>query len=229
MKIPRLSWQRVRLNTQCCSDIQWWASFLASWNGIAFFPDSLQGGHTLVSDASGSWGCGAFVGESLEWFQLKWPDAWADMHIAAKELYPIVIGAAVWGSQWTGLQVLFLCDNQAVVSTLSSRAVRDPMLMHLIRSWRLTLSSTMRPATSQENVMRPQMPPREFSHPIPCCSPGAQGDPHPATVAAVRHFTVVDISNLERLARREPTNSQLGPVQHLATCIRTVSCRFFSD
>ena len=133
MKIPKLSWQRVRLNTQCRSDIQWWASFLVSWNGIAFFPDSLQGGHTLVSDASGSWGCGAFVGESLEWFQLKWPGAWADMHIAAKELYPIVIGAAVWGSRWTGSQVLFLCDNQAVVSALSSRAVRDPMLMYLIR------------------------------------------------------------------------------------------------
>ena len=133
MRIPRLSWQRVRLNVQCRSDIQWWACFLSQWNGISFFPSSLHGGHTLVSDASGTWGCGAFVGESLEWFQIEWPNSWANIHIAAKELFPIVIGAAVWGSQWSGSRVLFLCDNQAVVSALSSRAVQDPTLMHLIR------------------------------------------------------------------------------------------------
>ena len=125
MRIPRLLWQRVQLNVQSCSDVQWRACFLSQWNGISFFPSSSHGGHKLVSDASGTWGCGAFVGESLEWFQIKWPD----IHIAAK-LFPIVIRAAVWGS---GSWVLFLCNNQAVVSALSSRAVRGPTLIHLIQ------------------------------------------------------------------------------------------------
>ena len=133
MKAPKRSWQRVRLNEQCRSDILWWATFLADWNGISFFPNSLRRGPSMVSDASGSWGCGAFRKDSLEWFQISWSPAWLQRHIAAKELFPIVVGSAIWGSHWADSQVTFMCDNQAVVRSLTSRSVRDPTLMHLLR------------------------------------------------------------------------------------------------
>ena len=93
----------------------WWSMFIQDWNGIALFPDLLAGA-TIISDASGSWGCGAFSTSSLKWFQLQWPPHWASTSIAVKELIPIVVSAAVWGSTWHGSIVQFKSDNQAVVA-----------------------------------------------------------------------------------------------------------------
>ena len=73
----------------------------------------------MTSDASGSWGCGAFTSAG-EWFQLEFPESWNDIHITVKELLPIVIGAAVWGCQWKGLTVTCQCDNAAVVAVVNS-------------------------------------------------------------------------------------------------------------
>lgn len=122
----------VRLNAQCKADISWWSIFLDDWNGVAFFPSSSPG-PVMVSDASGSWGCGAFVKGSLRWFQLQWPQAWQAVNIASKELLPIVVGAAIWGPTWSGTQMLFLSDNMAVVQALTARSAHDHRLGHLLR------------------------------------------------------------------------------------------------
>lgn len=47
-------------------------------------------------DASGSFGCGAFV-SSLGWFQLQWPVDWHVFNITDKGLVPIVLASALWG------------------------------------------------------------------------------------------------------------------------------------
>lgn len=99
---------------------------------MAFFhPESVP--TTVVSDASGSWGCGAFDTRSGQWFQLQWPESWLAVNIAIKELIPIVIAVAIWGHQWSKGRVHCLSDNMAVVWALSSRAVWDPHLSHLLR------------------------------------------------------------------------------------------------
>ena len=59
---------------------------------------------------------------------------WAGLNIAAKELLPLVIGAAIWSSSWHGRCVNFITDNQAVVQVLSSHSARDPHLAHLLCS-----------------------------------------------------------------------------------------------
>ena len=52
----------------------------------------------FTSDASASWGCGAFIYVG-EWFQLELPSSWDGIHITIKELLPIVIyGAASGGN-----------------------------------------------------------------------------------------------------------------------------------
>ncbi len=58
---------------------------------------------SLTSDASGSWGCGAW--QNSNWFQLKWDEHSVQLHIAAKELIPIIIAAIVWGKNWKGCRV----------------------------------------------------------------------------------------------------------------------------
>ena len=94
---------------------------------------SKTSGPTITSDASGSWGCGAFDHTSGQWFQYPWKEAWLPVNIAVKELLPIVISAALWGSRYKGCTVTFESDNQAVVSALTTRSVRHPHLMHLLR------------------------------------------------------------------------------------------------
>ena len=80
--------QADHLNIQCRSDLAWWYCFVESWNGVNFF-HSLLSGPSIVADASGSWGCGAYSKQSLQWFQIPWPTEWSDTNIAIKELFPV--------------------------------------------------------------------------------------------------------------------------------------------
>ena len=123
----------VCLSLSSRADLEWWYQFASSWNGVAMMtmvrrenPDVI-----LVSDASGSWGCGAYCDQN--WFQLKWVEPMASSHITVKELAPIVVASAIWGSSWKGLTVKALCDNEAVVSILNQGTSRDSDVMHLMR------------------------------------------------------------------------------------------------
>lgn len=126
---------KIRLNKGFRSDLKWWSCFLPMWNGQGLFRATLGSsyGATLTSDASGSWGCGAYC-SSGEWMQLKWPGSWSGIHITVKELLPIVVCVAIWGQQWRGLTVRCRCDNAAVVAIVNSSRSRDERVMHLMRS-----------------------------------------------------------------------------------------------
>ena len=121
----------IRLNAGAKADLLWWRTFLQDWNGTSFFP-AVGPSTEVVSDASGSYGCGAFS-LSHGWFQLQWPDSWSSTNIAAKELVPVVIAAALWGKEWKGRCACFRSDNMAVVDILKSRTSKDHLLMHLLR------------------------------------------------------------------------------------------------
>lgn len=124
--------KRVRLNVETRADIAWWKSFLPLWNGYSLTThDKLA--YYVTSDASGSWGCGAINNANKQWFQVEWPQEWLDSNIVIKEMLPIVIGAAIWGQSWKGRRVHFVVDNMAVVSSLSKRRVKCPLLAHLLR------------------------------------------------------------------------------------------------
>ena len=86
---------------------------------------------SITSDASGGWGCGAFLGE--EWFMLRWSDHYKDCHITAKELVPIVIAAAISGRSWEGKTIQAWCDNAAVVHIVNHGSSRNQEAMHLAR------------------------------------------------------------------------------------------------
>jgi len=98
----------IRLNRSFRSDLAWWDLFLESWNGVSLLrPAKLAvPHHHLYSDASGGFGCGALWG--TQWFQFKWPQSYAEVTIAPKELVPIVMACMIWGSCWQG-KVVHLC------------------------------------------------------------------------------------------------------------------------
>ena len=123
----------IRLDEGFKSDLAWWSLFLESWEGTAMMSPSKPPipTSTVTSDASGSWGCGAF--RDNQWFQLAWPDeATSQQSITLKELAPLVIALGIWGAQWRSQVVRCLCDNAAVVSILRSRTSRNKEVMHLL-------------------------------------------------------------------------------------------------
>ena len=121
----------IRLNCQFRADLQWWSTFAERWNGVAMFPSPAQPAFIVTSDASGSWGCGAWSGSS--WFQFEWPQPASDDHIWFKELFAGLLACAAWGERWRGSRVEWRCDNQAVVHAVAGRSCRDQTMMHLVR------------------------------------------------------------------------------------------------
>ena len=87
----------IRLNTLARTDILWWYFFMDRWNGISMLWDLQKqtADLSVFSDASGSWGCGAY--ETTNWFSLKWDSRLQPLPIATKELIPVIIAAAIWG------------------------------------------------------------------------------------------------------------------------------------
>ena len=73
----------IRINQVVQSDLVWWSTFMAGWNGVALIPNVDGQQVPFVSDASGSWGCGAYWG--THWFQWRWEGQAADWSIAPKD------------------------------------------------------------------------------------------------------------------------------------------------
>ena len=129
-RVPKRPHHFVRLNTSFRADLRWWRVFIDCWNGVSVIPGPARDEVVVTSDASGSWGCGAWTQDS--WLQYKWPDN-CDFHISFKELFALVLAAAVWGRGWNGSMVQWRCDNQAAVRVLSTRCCCDAPMMHLLR------------------------------------------------------------------------------------------------
>ena len=121
----------IRLNTEARSDIEWWFQFTRHWNGRAMIPPPLRQPLTLISDASGSWGCGAYFGQA--WFQLPWNNTLQGAHISTKELAPIVLATALWGKTWQGYTIQVLSDNTAAVAAVNNCTSTLPDSAHLLR------------------------------------------------------------------------------------------------
>ena len=123
------------LNNNFRSDLSWWHTFLAEWNGVSFLRHSSlskQYDFCIQTDASGSWGCAAFF--KGDWIQLPWNNSWVPVGIIAKELAPILLSIAVWGPRLAKKQVLIQCDNMSVVQALRKGSAKDQIVMQLLRS-----------------------------------------------------------------------------------------------
>ena len=133
-RLSRLSrpFHYTRLTLPARMDIRWWHYLLLYWNGRSFFPSAVAA-FDLYSDASGSFGCGAFNPDQSLWFQLSWPQSWSSVNIAAKELVPIVVAASIWGAHWSGSHVCFHCDNEAVVKAIQNHNAHEDTLIQLLR------------------------------------------------------------------------------------------------
>ena len=125
--------QYRRINAPSRRDLAWWQTICATWSGVSAQQLLLLNdpAHHLFTDASGSWGCGAW---SLpNWLQIPWQGNLNAASIAIKELFPIVVACAVWGNLWHHQYILCHSDNTAAVAYVNKLYAKDPVASHLIR------------------------------------------------------------------------------------------------
>ncbi len=145
MSVTRSAVRPIRLNESFRSDLQWWAMFFEDWNGVSllheYFPRPPD--HHVYTDASGNFGCGALW--QAFWLQYQWPPWYQDQNITVKELLPIVLACALWGTTWQSASVMVYCDNAATVEVVNVGYSKVPAIMHLrawiSAQWRLSLIS----------------------------------------------------------------------------------------
>jgi hypothetical protein len=110
-------------------------------NGKSFFLEECLTNTTdisLYTDASSNHGFGGYY--AGRWFQGKWPEEIHNLgndpiSMALIELYPIVVAVVLWGHEWSGQLIKFLCDNLATVQIIRKRRSKSAItcIMKLMR------------------------------------------------------------------------------------------------
>ena len=132
LSVAKQPHHHIRLNKEFRSDLYWWKTFASHWNGTHLIIHSQSPETTVTSDASGLWGCGAWHKQTGSNFP-AWDDATVKLHIAVKELLPIVISSAIWGDRWKGHKVQAFCDNTAAVGAINAIVSKDKHMVHILR------------------------------------------------------------------------------------------------
>ena len=105
----------IKLSNECCLDLQMWHMFLQTWNGGSFFLDDKETtadelrfythatSNTFGAFYNGKWFYGNI--EELCSISVEKDD------MCRFELYPIVMAAALWGSDWCRKRIIVNCIN----------------------------------------------------------------------------------------------------------------------
>ena len=129
----------IRLHNWAKADIRTWLTFMEQYNGITFFRHNRQipsDEINLISDAS-KLGFGAAYGKN--WIQALWPKAWTAHHISILELFPIYVILNLYAHKLQNSNILFHCDNSAVVTILNKQSSKDAKIMSILRPLILVL------------------------------------------------------------------------------------------
>lgn len=120
-------------------DLRLWKTFLDNHNGRSTFnfrwcTDSQLLHFTTDSSKSG------FGGTFRSHFiQGSFPSTWEGFNIAVHELYPIFALVHLFGKTIANSQVLFHCDNEAIVHVLNNKTSKNPTIMSILRPLILVL------------------------------------------------------------------------------------------
>lgn len=129
------SHHHIRLSGESRKDLKMWLSFIQHFNGITMMsPDIWFNSETirLFSDAAKTKGYSIILENA--WCANAWADS-EDYHITVLELYPIVLAVLMWGNKLRDKNILFFCDNLAVVNILNKQTSKDPVIMTLVRKF----------------------------------------------------------------------------------------------
>ena len=102
------SHHQIRLSMAFRSDLQWWSTYLGTWNRVTMMHTLTPGQrpHHVWAHTSGHFGCGTVYPASRSWLQLLWLDLPSQggmqlqvESILLQELLPIILACTLWGPQ----------------------------------------------------------------------------------------------------------------------------------
>ena len=123
----------VRFNSRMRKECKIWLRFIDRWNGKSLFISgkNLVDDEVFFTDAAGAVGYGGFF--QGKWFSVAWTTEQLAWDIVAKELYPIVVAAQVWGGSWSGRRVVVKCDNSSTVAALNKSYSNKVLISDMLR------------------------------------------------------------------------------------------------
>ena len=130
--MPHIDTQ-TRLSPEAMDDIHWWAACCEDRNCKALFVNSKWTSSEdvkLWTDASGQ---GFGIAFDREWSYGTWCPDEELQSIERKDLSPIVLALAMWGSHLSGQRLRVRCDNKTVCAVWKSGTTKAKPLMGLLR------------------------------------------------------------------------------------------------
>ena len=114
---------------------------MKTFNGVAFIPSPIwcEPDVSMATDSCLD-GCGGI--SSNEFFHTRFPDAILKrkLPIHNLEFLALLVGARLWGHQFSGLKIRVYCDNQPVVDVINSSRTKDPFMATCLRELWLVVS-----------------------------------------------------------------------------------------
>ena len=120
--------KRIAITEEFKCDLKWFNPFLPVYNGVS----------KIHLDACPS-ALGAIFDNQV--YALPLPGSWKNKNIAYTELINVLVVLKVWHNEWAGLRVLIKCDNQSVVSVLTTGKTTDTVMAMYTRNIFLWLSA----------------------------------------------------------------------------------------
>ena len=130
----------IKLIAEFWDNIEWWFTYLPSWNGVSFLYDADWtstpdvGLFTYASDKG--FGC-YFQGQ---WCQGTFPQqSFGDQQMSINwyKLYAATLTLALWGPQLRGKHLLFHCDNASIVHIMAKASTHSKTMMALVHTFML--------------------------------------------------------------------------------------------
>ena len=110
-----------RLPAPAITDLRWWATFLPQWHGKRLIR-GCRPVFYIYMDAAGTKGIGGWW--SSRAFSTRLPRRHRSKHINWKEAYAILFAIALWGRQWGGSRIVFMCDNSSISDAINKTSIR---------------------------------------------------------------------------------------------------------
>ena len=117
-----------------------WVEFLTNWNGVSiFYEHKFTSCYDIQLHTDAASTAGFSVVYKTHWLSSKWPEKMPTIpdnlsSMAFMVLYPIVVASYLFSQEWKGKKIMFVCDNQAVVSILRKGRSKCGYIMRLMRT-----------------------------------------------------------------------------------------------
>ena len=125
-------YHKVRLRANALADINWWMTFMESFNGKSVILN-VKPVSAVYTDACNKAGGGHW---GSNWFYINWELDWlqaADCHINEKEILSVVMAAHYWGHMWADSKVYVFSDNMTTVAGINKGTSKNSVVMTALR------------------------------------------------------------------------------------------------